>query len=469
MISKVSQSSAAAVDDLRRLMQGTVMLPESAGSALPNSSVALARDSAFGRAREIWNGAAIAHPALIALCETPEDVQAAVGVARKHGLPLSVRGGGHDWFGRALRNDGLVKDLTRMRGVEVDRYSRIADVAGGARSIDVIEAAAPYDLVAVTGNNGAVGMAGLTLGGGYSLLSPRYGLAADNLLSADVVLADGRRITADQNNNADLFWALRGGGGNFGVVVSMRIRLHEVREILAGSILYPFSEATMVLHRYARLAGTAPDELGALAGIVSGPTGDPVVLVAPLWTGEPAKMQVLDDLQHLGTPVLADIAPTSYAAMLARFEAQMGSGRHYKLRTRWLSDLTSEAISVLVAAANSKTSPYSAIAMHHFRGAATRVRPDATAFGQREPHFLVELIAAWEPDAEGGGAAERQWVEDVWHALAPFALPGGYANLLAPDQHEQIAQAYGANAERLRELKQRYDPNGVFSSAIPLP
>ncbi len=249
----------------------------------------------------------------------------------------------------------------------------------------------------------------------------------------------------------------------------MRIRLHEVREILAGSILYPFSEAEMVLRRYAQLAATAPDELGVLVGIVSGPDGSPVVFFAPLWTGESATMPVLDDLQHLGTPLMAQIAPTSYAAMLGQSDAQMGSGQHYNLRTRWLSDLTPEAISVLVAAGNSKTSPYSAIVLPHFRGAATRVRPDAIAFGQRQPHFLVEFIAAWEPSTEDGGAAERQWVEDAWHALAPFALPGGYANVLAPDQHEQIAQAYGANAERLRELKQRFDPDGVFSSAIPLP
>ncbi len=469
MMSPVSQSGFAAADDLRVVMQGSVVLPESNRSKQPNGSAALAGDSSFDHARAIWNGAVASQPALIALCESPEDVQAAVRVARKHELPLSVRGGGHDWFGRALRNDGLVIDLTRMRAVEVDPQSRIAAVSGGARSIDVIEAAAPYGLVAVTANSGAVGIAGFTLGGGYSLLSPRYGLATDNLLSADVVLADGRRITADQSNNAELFWALRGGGGNFGVVVSLSIRLHEVRELHTGSILYPISEAATVLGRYAQLAATAPDELGVLAGIVPGPGGSPVVFFAPLWTGESATTPVLDDLQHLGTPLIAEIEPTSYAAMLEHFDAQLGSGRHYNLRTRWLSALTPEAISVLVAAGNSKTSPYSAIALHHFRGAATRVRPDATAFGQRQPHFLVELIAAWEPNAEDIGATERQWLEGVWQALAPFALPGGYANLLAPDQQEQIAQAYGANADRLREMKQRFDPDGVFSSAIPLP
>ncbi len=469
MMSQLSQSAAGASDDLRMLMRGTVVLPESDSFKKSNGSAVLARDSAFERARKIWNDAVASQPALIALCETPEDVQAAIRVARKHKLPLSVRGGGHDWVGRALRNDGLVIDLTKMRGVEVDRQSRTAAVSGGARSIDVIEAAAPYSLVAVTGNNSGVGMAGLTLGGGYSLLSPRYGLAADNLLSADVVLADGRHLTADEENNAELFWALRGGGGNFGVVVSMRIRLHEVRELFTGSILYPISEAETVLRRYAQLAATAPDELGVLAAIASGPDGSPIVSFATLWTCESATMQVLDDIQHLGTPLLAEIAPTSYAAMLGHFDAQAISGRHYYLRTCWLSDLTSEAVSAIVAAGNTKTSPYSAIALQHFRGAPTRVRPDATAFGQRQPHFMVELIAAWEPHAEDGGVAERQWVEDAWRALEPFALPGGYANLLAPDQHQQIAQAYGANAGRLRKIKQRFDPDGVFSSALPLP
>jgi FAD/FMN-containing dehydrogenase len=199
--------------------------------------VVLPSDDAYDSVRH-----AVDHrPALLAICETPEDVKAAVRIAKAHQLPLSVRGGGHDWAGRALRHEGLVIDLSAMRQVAVNATVRVANVAGGARAKDVIAATAPHGLAAVTGNCGAVGMAGVTLGGGYGPLTPRFGLALDNLLGAEVVLADGRHITADALQHADLFWAIRG-GGNFGVVTSMRVRLHPIREMLAGLILFPWSE-----------------------------------------------------------------------------------------------------------------------------------------------------------------------------------------------------------------------------------
>ena len=219
-----TNSELSATRELRAMIQGRVLLRG---------------EDDYARTRQIWNGAVEKQPALFALCETSADVQVAVRVARRHGLPLSVRGGGHDWTGRALCSDGLVIDLNRMREVVVDPRSRVAIVSGGASAKDVAAAAGFYGLVAALGNCGEVGMAGLTLGGGYGPLNGQYGLAADNLLGAEVVLADGRRVTTGHDEEPELFWAIRGGGGNFGVVTSLRIRLHETRHMLAGGSCIP--------------------------------------------------------------------------------------------------------------------------------------------------------------------------------------------------------------------------------------
>jgi FAD/FMN-containing dehydrogenase len=453
-IRKITGSGMAVAQELRAAMWGSVVLPG---------------DDAYASARSIWNGAVDHRPAILAMCETAGDVEAAVRIAQAHRLPLSVRGGGHDWAGRALRHDGLVVDLSQMRQVTVNARARIATVAGGARACDVVAAAARHGLTAVTGNCSGVGMAGLTLGGGYGPLSPRFGLALDNLLGAEVVLANGRRVTADVLTNADLFWALRGGGGNFGVVTSMRVRLHPIRELLAGLILFPWSQAETVLLRYARTAATAPDELAVTAGVLSGPDCVPVLLLAPTWSGEAAQgEQIIDDLKNLGTPIMAQVGPMTCVDHLNMFDAEVVNGRHYALQTRWLPELTPEIIASLVAAGSKRTSRFAMIALHHFHGVPTRIAVNSAAFGIRREHFLVEAIAAWEPGDEHNGAVHREWARRLSRVLAPAALPGGYANLLGPDEHDQIAQAYGGNLDQLRELKRRYDPHNVFR-AIPLP
>ena len=245
-------SELTATRELRAAMQGQVVVRG---------------DHDYARTRKIWNAAVESQPASFAMCETTADVQAAVRVARRHGLPLSVRGGGHDWTGRALLSDGLVIDLSRMRQIIVDPHSRVATVPGGAKANEVAAAAGAHGLVAALGNCGTVGMTGLTLGGGYGPLNGLYGLAADNLLGAEVVLADGRRVTAGPNEEPELFWAIRG-GGNFGVVTSLRVQLHETRHMLSGSIVYPWSEAEPVLRRYAAFAATMPDELGVPVAMV---------------------------------------------------------------------------------------------------------------------------------------------------------------------------------------------------------
>jgi FAD/FMN-containing dehydrogenase len=451
----VPQSGLAAARDLRANMRGKVVV---------------SGDESYTRVRAIWNGAVDYHPALFALCETNQDVQAAVRAARAHDLPLSVRGGGHDWAGRALRHEGLVIDLSAMRRVEVDVEARVATVAGGATAKDVIAAAAPYGLAAATGSVGAVGMAGLTLGGGYGPLSGQYGLALDNLLGVEIVLADGELVTADGLENPELFWALRGGGGNFGVVTAMRIRLHPVRTVLAGLILFPWFEAEAVFRGYAVSAASASDQLTLQAGVLSGPDGNPTAFLAPTWSGDLAQGEkIISSLLQLGAAMVAELRPMTCADMLGMFDGHVVDGRHYAIQTRWLPKLTRNSIAALVAGGTSRTSPFSGIVLHHFHGAAARVPAAATAFGLRREHFLVELIAAWEPGATDNGDAHRQWAERLSAALAPAALPGGYPNMLGPGDRDQIALAYGSNLNRLQFVKRRFDPDSLFSSAIPLP
>ncbi len=450
----------------------TSNLPHELRAAMPGQ-VALPGDAEYAAACRLFNGAVRRSPVAVALCEGPADIVAALGLARKHCLAVSVRGGGHDLSGRALTDGGLVLDLTRMRQVTVDPQTQVATAQGGAMIRDVIAAAAPYGLVPVAGNSGTVGVVGLTTGGGYGPLNGRFGLAADNLLSADMVLADGRQVTADASNEPDLFWAIRGGGGNFGVVSALQIRLHAAGDLLAGWLMYPGDAAGDVMRNYAAFAATAPDGLGVLTALMTGPDGQPTFAFAPFWTGDRTEGEkVLGELKALGTPLMAAVGPTTYGDMLAQFDAAWAAGRHYAVRTRWLHTLTDDAIALIVAATKQKTSPHTAVAIHHLHGAPTRLASDATAFGVRAAHYLVEIIAAWEPDDDGFGAdgtRHRQWADDLSQALAPHAMPGGYANLLGADDREQAVHAYGGNAPRLVALKRRYDPYSVFASAIPLP
>ncbi len=456
VLSSESDVAQNIADELRSVISGGVALPS---------------DESYEAARQVWNRAVAHRPLMIAFCQRTTDVEAAVRIARRFNLPFSVRGGGHDWAGRALRHDGLVLDLTRMRGVVVDPHSRVATVAGGATANDVAAAADAHGLIAALGNCGRVGMGGLTLGGGYGPLIGAHGLAADNLLAAEVVLAEGRYVTADADSEPELFWALRGGGGNFGVVASLRIQLHEKRHMLAGSILYPWSDAGNVLSRYAAFAATAPDELGMLIGMASGPGGRPTLQLGPLWNGDKEQGErILRDLQSLGTPQLAQVGPMTYSDVLAPINAMLEqkAGCHWDTRTRWLPAFTPGAVDAMIRGVESKTSLDRMLFVHPFHGAATRVPANSTAFGLRREHFMVEIIAAWDPDGDNG-SAHRQWASDLSQSLAPFSLPGGYANLLGPDDREQAAHAYGGNGARLKTLKRRYDPDGVFTSAIPLP
>jgi len=443
----------------------TAALAEEFNRRLPVGRVLAGRD--YEHSRRIWNGAIDHAPAVIVRPRTRDEVRVAVLTARDQDLPLSVRGGGHDWAGRALRHGGLVIDLSAMKHVIVDAEKRIATVQGGATAGEVVSAAHALGLSAAMGTVGGVGMAGLTLGGGYGPLLGRYGLALDNLLGAEVVLADGHSVTTTESQEPELFWALRGGGGNFGVVTSISVRLHPVVGVLAGLIVYPWSDAARVWALLDDFLADAPDELTVQTGLLPGPDGRPTVFVSPLWCGDPARGErVIESLRSLGTPLMANVAPTSYAELLSQFDAHVVAGRHYGVRTRNVSRLAPEIIAALDEAGRRHTSRFSAIAVHHFHGAATRVPLGSTAFGIRTPHRMIEIVAAWAPDDDQ--AAHVMWADRVAADLAPHALAGGYANMLGPRDHEQIANAYGSNAARLCAAKKHFDPDGVFS-AIALP
>jgi hypothetical protein len=419
---------------------------------------------AFDEACRIWNGAVPHRPVLVGRCANADHVDSLLRTGAARGLPISVRGGGHDWAGRALREGGLVIDLSDMREVSIDAGARVATIQGGARCSDVVEAAGRLGLAPVTGHMGSMGMAGLTLGGGYGPLLGAHGMALDNLLSAEVMLADGRRVTASATSEPELFWALRGGGGNFGVVTSLRVRLHPVSQVLAGFILFPVEEAAAVWTRLRPLLEDAPDALTVQTGIVPGPDGRPVFIVSPCWCGDLEQGQrLIERLAALGTPLANQVSVMSCADMLKLFDGLTPFGRHYALRTRSVRTVTPEVISALVAAGETRSSALSSLRVHHFHGAAARVSREDTAFANREPHLMIEVAAAWEPD--GSDALRHlEWADRVSRDLEPSSLAGGYVNLLGPGERERAEAAYGAGVERLLALKARYDPRGVFDA-----
>jgi FAD/FMN-containing dehydrogenase len=423
-------------------------------------------DEPFASLVKVWNGAISAKPSVLVRCESAADIQSVIQLSSKHGILVSVLGGGHDWAGRSICDGGVVIDLRSMREVRVDLASQTAELQGGTTTGELL-AALPEDMVVVTGTARQVGVAGLTLGGGYGPLNGRFGLALDNLVEATVVLADGSIVVANESQHADLFWAIRGGGGNFGVLASLKVRIHKVIEVQSALILFPLSEGVAVLGHYQEILDHAPDALGLLTGFLSGPDGKPMLFLAPHWSGEKTQGEAfLGQLTKLNGAIVVYQGATRYADSLTIFDPLVVNGRHHYIETRTLSRLDDGSIAALVDGAEQMTSPFSGIVIHDFHGEPTRVPAAATAFPQRSAHLVVEIISAWDDSSEELDAKHRSWAANLSRNLAQHALPGGYVNLLGTQDRDRAKLFYADALSRLQDIKHRYDPQNLFRSAV---
>ncbi len=419
-------------------------------------------DEGYDGARKLWNGMFDRRPALIARCAGAADVIRAVSFARDNRLAVAVRGGGHSFPGHSVCDGGLVIDLSAMKAIRVDPRTRIARAQAGVKWIEFDHETQAFGLATTGGTDGDTGIAGLTLGGGLGWLSGKYGLTVDNLVSADVVTADGRLLTASATENQDLFWGLRGGSGNFGVVTSFEYQLHAVGPtILGGMVAYPLGRAKEVLRFYRQFAKAAPDDVTTYAGFVTPPGGETVAALfccycGPLDKGE----EVIRPLRSLGSPVQDLLGPMPYVAQQRLFDGAFPAGSYYYAKAGSLADLTDEAIEVFAEYVATKPSPLSGVLVQTVCGAASRVASDATAFPHRRLPYAPVIVSQWLDAA----TSEKNvgWARDFWKALDPLARGGVYVNDLSYDDADRVRTAYGTNYERLAALKKAYDPDNLF-------
>jgi hypothetical protein len=425
----------------------------------------LPEDTEYDQARQLWNKKVHKRPAALVRCVTAQDVVESIRWARAHELPVSVRAGGHDYVGRSLC-DGLVIDLSQMKTVTVDAGTLTARVQGGATVADLIDEAQKHGLATATGICSSVGMSGLTLGGGYGPLTGICGLASDNLLSAQVVTAEGELLTATANEHPDLFWGLRGGGGNFGVVISLTYRLYPFANVLSGLLLHPIDHAEVVLREFDKFLEICPDELTVPSGFLQTPHG-PMLFLAPVYCGPLDQgQQLMSQLMEIGTPVHKEVEVKGYDALIRSVDAMLPHGRHYYTQTRSIKGYRGETIKELLKTAREFTSPFSLINLHHFHGAAGRVEVSETAFGLRDNHLMVEIVAAWQHQTTEDDQVHMEWAKQGSRALGPYAFQESYINLLDVTEGGRVPQAFGSNYERMLAIKRSYDPNDVFQSTV---
>ena len=421
-------------------------------------------DRGYDEARAVHNGLIDRKPALIVRCRTAEDVVAALAFARRTGLEVSIRGGGHNVAGRAVTDGGVMIDLALMKGVAVDPAARTARVEGGVVWAELNDAAAEHGLAVTGGAVSTTGVAGYTLGGGLGWLMSKYGLAADNLLAVELVTADGEILEVDASSHPDLFWALRGGGGNFGVATSFTFRLHPLRTVVGGLIAHPIEAAPELLRFYRGAVADASDDLTVFAGLVHAPDGSGAKLAALVvfHTGDTAEAERdLEPFETWGSPLVVQVGPMPYPVMNTILDAGYPTGSlNYWLSsfTRGLSD---ELIDTAVERFASVPSPMSAILLERFHGAVTRVGATETAVPHRDEGWNLLIPSVWTADADTD--ANIAWTRETFAALRPHFGTGRWLNYLGDDQAgDAVRAAYGPNYARLREVKRRYDPANVF-------
>jgi FAD/FMN-containing dehydrogenase len=421
-------------------------------------------DPGYEEARRIHNGLIDHRPAVIARCRDTADVARAVGFGREQQLELSVRSGGHNVAGKAVTEGGLMIDLSPMKGVDVDAHARTARAKPGVTVGEYDRATAAFGLATTSGVVSSTGIAGLTLGGGQGWLMGRYGLAIDNLISAEVVLASGEVVTASEQSDPDLFWALRGGGGNFGVVTSFELRAHPVVSVLGGPVLHPLDAAPQLMTAYREFAPHLPDELSTQAAFIHAPDGSGLKLcaLAVCHCGEDADQAEVDvrPLRELGSPAADAVQRMPYPDVNTGIDWLFPRGALSYWKSAFLSDLSEAAVQTIVAAFERAPSELCALVLEDFHGAPTRVDAAATAYPHRQPGFNLLLISSWTDPAQTDECIA--WARETYDALSPHMDSRAYTNYLAADDHDRVKDAFGPNLDRLVELKRRYDPDNLF-------
>ena len=456
MNAQTSTIGPAVLGALRSRLRGTTLLPG---------------DGSYSAARQVWNAAIDRRPAAIVVCADAEDVALALRIATEHRLPVTVRGGGHNVAGRSIRDGALLLDLSKLRNVAVNRETRIASSQGGALWRDLDAATAAEGLATTGGLVSTTGVGGFTLGGGAGWLMRRHGLACDNLVGANVVLADGRCVRASAAENADLFWGLRGGAGGLGVVTSFDFRLHPLREVLAGLVIHPASEARAVLRAFRDFAAGAADEFCGLAVLAHAPPlpfldaawhGQPVAILALCWCGDPAAGErAIAPLRSAGRPLADHVGVMPYAFWQQLQDPGAPAGRHYYWKTANYARLEDATLDELAAAAPRLPTRETELHVQHMGGAVARVPVEDTAFAHRDAGFFVNLIGV-ATGAEGFGPM-RDAVRGLYERIAPGALPGRLPNFTSGDADDLAERHSLGHAARLAALRRRYDPAALFA------
>jgi FAD/FMN-containing dehydrogenase len=450
---KISPDTVAA---LRFRLRGTVALPGEDG---------------YDTARTIWNAMIDRRPGLVVRCLGASDVINAVKLARDENLLVAVRSGGHNIAGNAVCDGGLLIDLSLMKSVHVDPASATARVQPGATLADFDKEAQAFRLATPLGINSTTGVAGLTLGGGFGWTTRKFGLTVDNLISADVVTADAKLIRANAKEHDDLFWALRGGGGNFGVVTSFEFNLHPLGpEVLSGLVVHPFENAGELLPEFRRIANEAPDELTIWVVMRKAPPlpfiptewhGKEVLIFAACYSGDIKEGEkAVKPLRALGKPIADVISPHPFTGWEAAFDPLLTPGARNYWKSHDFADLSDPAIKAILEAVRSLPSPECEVFIAHVGGAMARVPANATAWSNRDAHFIMNAHTRWRDKAQDSACIA--WARQLFEATAPYASGSVYINFMPDDENDRVEKAYGPNYRRLTEIKRRYDPNNLF-------
>ncbi len=438
--------SEKAIGQLKALLRGRVVLP---------------RDEDYDSHRKVWNAMIDKRPGLIARCAEAGDVVHCVKFARDYRLEVAVRGGGHNVAGRCVCDGGLLIDLSPMKGMRVDPIRGTARAQPGLKLGELDRETQAFGFATTLGVASDTGIAGLTLGGGYGWLNGKYGLTCDNVIAADVVIADGEFLSTSSTENQDLFWGVRGAGANFGVVTSFEYKLHRVGPVLGGMVLHPMTKAKEALRFFHEFSAACPDEVSTTAPLLTAPDGTPAVAILACHCGSPDQGEEdLKPLRTFGPPIADLISPRSYVEMQSMFDDAFAPGRLNYWKTSLIRELSEAAIDTLVEYGRAKPSPLSAIYLQQLHGAASRVKATETAFPHRYDNYDCGPFAIWEDPADS--EKNIRWARECWQAMQPFYEHSVYVNALSDDADERVRAAYGPNYERLVALKNKYDPTNFI-------